>query len=325
MPLAPSPRTRRRWRRLARRAAFSLLPTAGLLLLGELAARLAGSGIEVGPTGWTVAPGLVEHLIDQPEPMPDFRVSTNADGLRSAYGRERAPGSQRLLTFGDSTVFGWGLPPEGAPAGVIEAALGADWQAVNAGQPGFSSEQARRLAEAIIPLYRPDAVLWFQPWHDLRGAEASDRELLPAQPPWWAASALLSLLAEPPAAPERRSELMPFAADTVAGGTPRVPPEQRAENIAAVRDLAAAEGAWVAVVLLPADTALARGGTSPYAEEIAGICQSLGLPFIDPSPQVAGLPIASITLPGDTGHFTAEANARLMAPVIDLIRQREGS
>ncbi len=320
-----SPRIRRRWRRLGRRLGFSLLPAAGLLLLGELAARLAGPGVEVGPTGWTMAPGLVEHLIDQPDPMPDFRVSTNADGLRSTYGRERTTGTQRLVTFGDSTVFGWGLPPEGSPAGVIEAALGADWQVVNAGQPGFSSEQARRLAQEIIPLYQPDAVIWFQPWHDLRGAAASDRELLPEQPPWWTASALLRLLAESPAAPQRRSELMPFAADTVAGGVPRLPPEQRAENIAAVRDLAAAQGAWAAVVLLPTDTALSLGGTSPYAEEIAGICQSLGLPFIDPSPQVAGLPIASITLPGDTGHFTAEANTRLMAPVIELIRQREGS
>ena len=316
-----SGRARRRWRRRWRRLGFSLIPAVALLLLGEVVARQAGVLVGGGPGGWTLTPGLDGYEIKQRPPMVDFTVSTNEDGLRTAYGRERAPGTRRLLVFGDSTVFGWGLPPEGSPAGVLEAALGEGWEVVNAGQPGFSSEQARRLAEALLPLYEPDGVVWFHPWHDVSEVKVADRELLPDEPAWWLQSALLSWLAAP--SREERSDtempFAPFAADHTADGVKRVPEGERRENLERVAEAAGDAGAWLVVALLPTDTTLGVTRPSPLARELQPVCEALGVAFVDTGATMVGRTVSEVTLPGDPGHFTAAANALLLAPVLDAI------
>ncbi len=304
---------------------FSVLPALGLLILLEIGARLtADAGLEAGgPLGWTASPGLVDYQVTQPPPMLSFTVSTNDDGLRTRYGRALAPGARRLVTFGDSTIFGWGLPAEAAPAGALEAALGRGWEVVNAGQPGFSSEQARRLAEAVLPLYEPTGVVWFHPWHDVARARASDRELLPAEPTWWQASALLSRLSTQKAALPRGNALFPFVPTLQDTGVPRVPPEERMENLTRVRDAAAAAGAWVVVALLPNDHTLNDAAPSPFSRELARSCADLGVPFVDTGEALRGRAVEEVTLPGDPGHFTAAANVALMAPVLAAIGQLE--
>jgi len=317
-------RSRRRWRRRWRRLGFSLIPAAGLLALGEVAARQSGVLVGGGPGGWTLTAELVDYTVQQTPPMVDFVVSTNEDGLRTSSGRERTGGERRLLVFGDSTVFGWGVSPAGSPAGVLEAALGDGWEVINAGQPGFSSEQARRLADALLPLYEPDGIVWFHPWHDVSEVKVADRALLPAEPAWWTRSALLSWLAAPEEAarPDTAMPFAPFAADHKRNGVKRVPEGERRENLERVAAGAEELDAWLVVALLPTDTTLGVTRPSPLAEELMAACEGVGASFVDTGPTMVGRTVSEVTLPGDSGHFTADANALLMAPVLDAIRQQ---
>jgi len=321
---------RRRLRRSARRLPFALLPAAALLAALELIARgLGGGALDAGgPLGWTTRPALSGHLVAQPPPREDFEVRTNADGLRTGYGRA-AGDAARLVTFGDSTICGWGLAEAGAPAAALESSLGPGYEVINAGQPGYSSEQARRLAEALLPAYTPRGVVWFHPWHDVAAAEHTDRSVLPPTPPWWAASRFLQLLAgsrDRARLTPRDDPLFPFVARTAPGGAvTRVPPPEREDNVRRVVAAARAAGAWTVVALLPNELTLADSRPSPLALELDALCAQLDVPFVDAAEALRGEPLSAVTLPGDTGHFTAAANARLVAPVAAAILQQEGT
>ncbi len=299
-----------------------------LLLVGsaELGARAflpEPALVRSGPLGWTMRPDLRDHPVDQADPQVDFTVSTNPDGLRTRHERTRR--ARRVVTLGESTVFGWGLPPEEAPAGVLEALLGSDWEVVNAGQPGYSSEQARRLAEALVPVYDPEVVVWFHPWSDLTPAQATDRDRLPAVlsgPTFWRNSRLLTWLADPSGRRGtglQNNALMPLRHATP-GQTQRVPRAQRSENLAALA-LACRDRALL-VVLLPNDITAIDVGKSPLAIELEQTAERIGASWLDLSPKWSPEEFEEFTLPGDPGHFNRLGNQQLMAPLaVHLSRQ----
>jgi len=315
-----------------KKIAFALLPVLVLSAGLEIGARLLteeATYAASGPMGWTMQPGLVNH----PVPLQDFSkktftISTNADGLRTDLPRERTPGIKRLVVFGDSTIFGWGLSLDESPSGVLEAALGEGWEVLNAGQPGFSSEQASRLAAGVLPAYQPDGVIWFQPWHDRATVDAPDREQLPevsVARPWWEASRFLSAVwskqLQTPA-PEG-DPLFPFVPLNQPTDIPRVAPEHRAENITAVH--AAAGDAWMVLSVLPNPETLdyARA-PKEYQRELARIAERIGVSFVDPDDAVRGQARSDLTLQGDPGHYTAHANQMLMAPILSAIPVERG-
>gem|GEM_PF-3417297 len=289
-----------------------------MALGAELSARAlvpAPALVGAGPLGWTMKPNLVDHLVDQADPQLDFHVSTNGDGLRTGLARRSV--GRRVATLGESTVFGWGLPPQDAPAGVLQELLGPDWEVLNAGQPGYSSEQGQRLARALLPLYDPQVVVWFHPWNDLAPAKATDRDLLPrvAHSTWWRRSRLLSWIASPirsAGSALQDNPLMPLRYDGP-GDTLRVPRDQRAENLESLAEAAGSER--VLVVLLPNDATATQGGSSPLALELRDSCERLGVRWLDLSGTLTPADLAPLTLPGDPGHFNRAGNERLMAPV----------
>jgi lysophospholipase L1-like esterase len=158
---------------LARRLIWALLPL--LLLWGawELGARLLGAGRCEAPLPraddwmemqastrylWQLVPGYEVA-------MGGGRARINELGVRD----ELLPGpkgarERRIITLGDSGVFGWGVPGGSTWQEQLEERLrarfeGWDIEVVNLGVPGYSSEQARRLLEDLGWRYEPDLVL----------------------------------------------------------------------------------------------------------------------------------------------------------------------
>jgi lysophospholipase L1-like esterase len=311
--------SRRTRRVLQRRLVFAVVPLLTLATLAELSVRMwvpEPALAQAGPLGWTMQPNLNAHPVDQAAPQPDFWVTTNSDGLRTSYGRETS--APRAVTLGESTIFGWGLPSEHAPAQVLQDLLGHGWEVVNGGQPGYSSEQARRLAQQLIPLYNPDLVIWFHPWNDLAPAKATDRDLLPLDESGLSVlsrSRLVRWLRDPTGLRSRSFQdnaLMPLRYVGPGEGQ-RVTPFQRADNLAQL--VQAAEGRDLWVVLLPNDATAAQGGISPLALELAQLTQDLGVPWLDLTGALDSQELGELTLPGDPGHFNLAGNQRLMSLV----------
>ncbi|MCP4809926.1 MAG: SGNH/GDSL hydrolase family protein [Proteobacteria bacterium] len=251
-----------------------------------------------GPLGWTARPDLVEHEVLAG--VVPFSVSTNEHGLRTDLTPARGE-TERWVTFGDSTVFGWGLAPEDTPAGVLEE-LVPGVEVLNAGQPGYSSEQSRRLAELVVPAYQPDRVIWFHSWHDVRPA-VPDRDHLPDRPVLlqqllgW--SAVWQHLTRPPS---RDNPIFAFKAEDSAQAE-RVPQAHREDNLA--RLVEACGDVEMVIVLMP-DEGL---GATPLADELAVV---EGARFIDLSRVEVPLTRDRITLPRDPTHLNARGNRLYM-------------
>lgn len=307
-----------------RRVGFAMVPVCILVLCLEILASILYQppAYEAGgPLGWTVQPNLQDMVVEVPHPQQSFVVSTNADGLRSPHIRARQPGHRRVVTVGDSTVFGWGVSATETPAAILEAELtaqhGGAWEVVNAGQPGYSSEQMRRLTDALLPTWSPDGIVWFHPWHDVVSAP-SDRTLLPPQTQGRrrSGSTLVRWLQD-----QRRyirpssNPLFPLPHHTWHPLSVRVPAAHRAENLRHVVDAASELGTWVMVVLLPNDRSLLDPMRAPLARELEALSASLGVVFLDLSQQPENAELDALTIPGDTGHFNAQANRLYMEHV----------
>jgi len=87
---------------------------------------------------------------------------TNADGFRDAPRGAKRPGVPRVVVLGDSYTFGWGVDdaqpyPQRAEAQLRERGIQAE--VINAGVPGYNTEQEALLLAEVMPKYRPDMVV----------------------------------------------------------------------------------------------------------------------------------------------------------------------
>ena len=87
---------------------------------------------------------------------------TNADGFRDPPRGPSVRGVPRALVLGDSYTFGWGVGdaepyPQRAEALLLERGLHAE--VINAGVPGYNTEQEAFLLDELMPRYRPDMVV----------------------------------------------------------------------------------------------------------------------------------------------------------------------
>lgn len=325
-----------------KRLAFTLLPAALLLLFAEAVVRVVGvpSAVEAhGPLGWTALPELQnERMCTGMGQSLCFSVDTNADGLRTELGRARTEGIRRAMVVGESTVFGWGTDGSDTIAAALEKFLGPDWEVVNAGQPGYSSEQVARLAAAAVPAYRPDVVIWFQPWNDIRDSPRTDRAALPEHPaelqgrPWWKRSHLLLALRQVRKEPGVVQSASPAFAFNVKGTETneplavavRVPPEHRHENLARTKALVEAHGGILVGGLLPRGQHAAQPGEElhPVERNLVASCQELGLTCRSLTTVTAHWSELHGTLPADPGHFTAKANRAFAARLVPMLLER---
>ena len=98
-------------------------------------------------------------------------VRVNADGLRGPDLSPRGANEMRLLTLGDSSVFGFGVEEDRVFGAVASAELSAKWSRpvsdINGGTPGYTSVQALAVLEDVGTRAQPTHVVIATLWSDL--------------------------------------------------------------------------------------------------------------------------------------------------------------
>lgn len=280
-----------------------------LLWLAEIGLRLAGVESAYQPTvgaGWRMNPNLDDHVMTGQEGH-EFRVNTNADGLRT--GAARAPSDRRrIVVMGDSTVFGWGVEDEETVPGAMQDAL-PGWEVVNAGQPGYTTWQIGALWDEVIRHYAPDVVLVFIPNHDFNQALVSDRQRIEggARMALMQHSRIYALLRTLVFRHAGREYLMPHES----GAEPRVPRVPAADR-AQVFEAIAAE-TRLAVGLLPFHNDLAGQPSVLGVEDELQDYVALGAWTVNLRACCVGTPedADARTFAFDRGHLNGLGNAEV--------------
>jgi lysophospholipase L1-like esterase len=162
--------------------ALALASVAVLLVLLEAGVRLF-----VPPSRWLFLDAAADWKLDlqlgwvnQPDldvtsqtPYGSVRFRTNPDGLIPATAaRAKAPGTTRIMIFGDSMVVGRFFGQDEIYSARLERALrerGLPVEVINAGVQGYSTDQALLLMERWVPTYRPDVVIYGSTLNDYGG------------------------------------------------------------------------------------------------------------------------------------------------------------
>jgi len=133
-----------------------------------LSERLPVVRVQANPhRGWEMVPGE-EHFTYH------HRVRVNAYGLRGAEVRAKAPGEVRVLTLGDSLVYGQGVADDETVPWYLERALelrdplGREWTVINGGHRAYDTHQELGLLEELGPELEPDIVVIFFFWNDFK-------------------------------------------------------------------------------------------------------------------------------------------------------------
>ncbi len=314
---------------------FATILVCGFFVLAEGALRLIG----VPPA---VKPRLLLRQMDtditlpfmRPDPVvfwspqPGYRgefmggsVTINRLGLR---GDEVAPGrlarGRRLLMFGDSITFGYGVGDADTYPHQLGLRLAErNVEVVNAGVTGFTSHQVLGYARRYLPQLQPDVVSVCIGWNDGNQRTADDREsarrLAMARgfedelDSLYLYRAVKSLYL--------RAGLR-AAASRTARTVARVSLPQYRENLAALVDEARRGGARVVFVELPRrkEPGGGTGRDTPYAAALAETARALDVPLFG----VGDLGIATTRDSTtedfiDSLHFSP-AGAALMADIL---------
>ncbi len=280
-----------------RRALFALLPLVALLGVSEGLARLLTSAPQEAPADFEGRPGIL--MRDHPTRMWALRpgVSTGLgvttrvgeDGLRSVTGSS-AP--LRLLTTGDSSVFGHALEHEDTLHERLRLALvaqGLEAEVRCGAVPGYSTEQTLQLMAEVGWDLEPDLLVVGNLWSDNNVDGFVDREWMeqlasPAQRAEGvlSRSRLWQLLRGGP-----RAHPLPvtWIRSPDLRGRRRVPLDEYAANLDAL--LAEAARREIGAVLLAPCNAirLARSRSEAdwdvYFEAMARVAAHRGVPLVD--------------------------------------------
>ena len=128
-------------------------------------------------------------------------LHTNADGLQpAALKREKMPGVKRVLLIGNSTVFARDVPENEKIHYYLDSLLdasGRQYEVINAGVTGYSTDQALLTLKRYVKIYQPDYVAYNYCINDLYAnakdmywqiskphyvLENGELKLIPAQP-----------------------------------------------------------------------------------------------------------------------------------------------
>ncbi len=200
----------------------------------------------------SVRQNLEGLFLMQADPQYIFRVSPkaklmnchtgiNAEGFRDreSFNFKKRTGKV-ILVLGDSCYFGLGICREEDTIGPALAralrARGSVFTVFNLSQPGFSTEQGKRLLGEWLPKLKPDILVVGLGWNDLYSSHYSDRQILEdlSSPPFY----LFALL---------RSRWK--SAQGQLDGH-RVNPSESAENLQEIKSQATAAGARTIVMPL---------------------------------------------------------------------------
>lgn len=277
---------------------YSVLLTATGFGLIEMAARLTQPGMR------TVPMFLVRQIdtdIELPfmepdpevfwKPVPGYSgqmwgglVRIDASGLRETLGLPAAS-SKRIMCFGDSITFGFGVGNEDTyPAALAALLEPVGIEVRNAGVTGYTSYQALRWLRRQLRSQSIDDVTLLIGWNDSTPRPITDTEFA-ARLAYSTSSgdqmlrrlAIYRLLK----ATWLRRGLEANGEETQRP-TPRVPLEDYARNLEMFANEARAAGARPHFIALP--RRLIQGELpkpTPYAEALAAVAQRLSVPLYD--------------------------------------------
>ncbi len=84
---------------------------------------------------------------------------TNSLGIRGPHLAEKKSGERRVLALGDSFTLGMQVDDDETFSALLDQAMGDTVRILNAGVPGYGTEQAIGLMKRLVPITKADAVL----------------------------------------------------------------------------------------------------------------------------------------------------------------------
>ncbi len=317
---------------LGKRLLFSLITFVVVFGAAELGLRGAGwppieAAFEHNEPFWTADPDLDRFPMNHNEEGVTFPVSTNGDGLRTAYGMEKGAGKHRILTLGCSTTFGWGVTDDESYPAVLEQLArrggAADVEVVNGGQPGYTTFQGRWLWDRTLHHYAPDVVLIGYVVQDARKAAYSDKSqaILQQDARFLKDNlfyrlrvylALRHLLCGVQIRAKERSGDQ--------GGEYRVPPADFADNLRGLVADIRAVGAEPVLFGYPLER---EGYTQQHRVILRAAAEELGVKHFDPQPQMdEASRQQQLYFARDRGHANAAGNALIAQWVHGFLKEQ---
>ena len=246
------------------------------------------------------------HRIDHGVP-----IFINEYGLRGLAPTIPKPlQKKRLMSVGDSSIFGFLVKEEDIFTSVAVQNV-PDWEAINAGCPGYSSEQSLRWVEQFVPLFEIDLLVIGNLWSDSTHMGFSDRELFRRSkrntPSFFAKSStyqmFVSILSDIPSK-------IPWY-DRNQDGENRVSPLEYKENLQSMIDIMTKQGGNVIFIALATrqeiEEEIIDTKGEQYRQIMNDIAQQNKIPMIDTNQKNIWKDqpdlFADLIHPNKKGHF----------------------
>jgi lysophospholipase L1-like esterase len=137
---------------------------------------------------WKMKPNLDGQFVsparapEDREP-PLFRVVTNSKGFAGAeFSTEKREGTFRIVCMGNSSTFGWGVPPDSCYPrlleGILQERIGHEVEVINAGVPGYTSVQGLGMLERDVSDLSPDLITLAFGANDCHATSRSDTDIM---------------------------------------------------------------------------------------------------------------------------------------------------
>jgi lysophospholipase L1-like esterase len=316
---------------LFRKLGFSLVPVFVIGAAAELGLRQSGwpqvtETFEHNSPFWVTDESLAQKAFPHKEEKALFRVSSNADGLRTATAeREKKEGIYRVMALGCSTTFGWGVDDKDTYPAKLQSLITAsdriNVEVINAGQPGYTSFQGRWLWDEVLKHYTPDVVLIGYVVQDARKAAYSDKSQAILQKDNRFLKdhvlynsrtylALRSILGTVQVEAKERPQ-------NGQGGIYRVPPEDYVDNIRTLVSQVQAVGATPVLFGFPLER---EGYTETHRTILAAAAKELEIPYLELQGKMEQASRQSqLYFSNDRGHANAAGNAQIAEWVFDFL------
>lgn len=281
---------------------------------------------------WSMAPGTRDDL--------GIKVHVNQLGMRGAEISLPKPADvTRMLTLGDSSIYGFGVPDDAVFSQVMQRSLGPNIEVLNGAVGGYSTVQSLRFLQRMIAELEPEVLVIGSLWSDNTFDSFVDNDLLrqarisPERPTTtlykvFSKSALFRLLEwtvqkEKPIE-YRRIGFAPGHGTRL--GLRRVEINDYAQNLDAMVRLGLDHGAHSLFIVLTNQDELAMGGGihvwEPYRTVMRDTAARYGAPVLELTPlfQASGQPIPALFW--DSMHPTVLGHRLLGEALVALLKQR---
>ena len=248
----------------------------------EEARRAAGDSVPLvfdESAGWTLPP----HRTDR---YGDAVMRTNALGMRGPDWPPPAPDEVRLLTFGDSSIYGQGVTEAQVFSSVAAQALADRWKrpvtGIIGGIPGYTTGQALALQARVEARLQPRWVVIGTLWSDLLAVQSAPVVERPSALASYRVAA--QLLA--PWLATRKVRFLAAREDVSGNGVQaRTGLTLYLRNLRALAARATADGARPAFLILPApmdlDAAPPPETVTQYRAAMRAVATEVGAPLVD--------------------------------------------